>query len=291
MQFLRTTLQGGAARGARPRAASARWACTRCARGLRAAALVGAAALRRGRVLAAGARRRRSTTSSGCPTASPRRGSDAAHDLDRTLPRGRRAMVLPGQLFAFYDWGGTYRPDPPGADRPARGGALHRALRRPARRRPAVDDRRAGQPAARRCPASCGRCSTCMGVGAVVQGADDDRSRSGAVARLLGGRGPAARSGRPPARYGPPRTRPGRGRARSSRPRALPAGPPLERADRPAWCACCRATAATVVDGSAHGDRRPRRLRRAADRPRAALRRRPRRGRAARAGRRAARRS
>ena len=29
-------------------------------------------------------------------------------NLDRTLPPGRRAMVLPGQLFAFYDWGGTY---------------------------------------------------------------------------------------------------------------------------------------------------------------------------------------
>ena len=44
---------------------------------------------------------------------------DAAHDLDRTLPRGRRAMVLPGQLFAFYDWGGTYDPILPAlTDRP-----------------------------------------------------------------------------------------------------------------------------------------------------------------------------
>ncbi|HEU4991667.1 MAG TPA: alpha-(1-_3)-arabinofuranosyltransferase family protein, partial [Luteimonas sp.] len=34
----------------------------------------------------------------------------AAAGLDRTLPRGDRAMVLPGQLFAYYRWGGTYDP-------------------------------------------------------------------------------------------------------------------------------------------------------------------------------------
>ncbi|HEV7363756.1 MAG TPA: alpha-(1-_3)-arabinofuranosyltransferase family protein [Solirubrobacteraceae bacterium] len=30
-----------------------------------------------------------------------------AHDLDRRLPANTRAVVLPGQLFAFYRWGGT----------------------------------------------------------------------------------------------------------------------------------------------------------------------------------------
>ena len=72
-----------------------------------------------GRVLAAGARRSAWIASSGCPTACPAAWRDAAHDLDRTLPPGQRAMVLPGQLFAFYDWGGTYDPILPAlTDRP-----------------------------------------------------------------------------------------------------------------------------------------------------------------------------
>ena len=119
-----------------------------------------------------------------------------------------------------------------------------------------------------------------MGVGAVLQGADDDRSRS-ARCRLLGGRRPAR--ARPPARsYGAPR-RPGRGRDARAR-RAAAAGPALERADRRHGA---RAAARWRDRGRRLGDsdRRPRRLRRAADRPRAALRRRPRRGCAARAGR------
>jgi len=33
-----------------------------------------------------------------------------AHGLDRSLPRNTRAVVLPGQLFAFYRWGGTIDP-------------------------------------------------------------------------------------------------------------------------------------------------------------------------------------
>ena len=31
----------------------------------------------------------------------------AGHDLDSQLPQNSRAMVLPGQIFAFYKWGGT----------------------------------------------------------------------------------------------------------------------------------------------------------------------------------------
>ena len=55
----------------------------------------------------------------GLPHGVPAAWSDAAHDLDRTLPQGRRAMVLPGQLFGFYDWGGTYDPILPAlTDRP-----------------------------------------------------------------------------------------------------------------------------------------------------------------------------
>ncbi|HEX2084691.1 MAG TPA: alpha-(1-_3)-arabinofuranosyltransferase family protein, partial [Solirubrobacteraceae bacterium] len=48
----------------------------------------------------------------------PRWWQSAAAEVDR-LPRNQRAMVLPGQLFAFYDWGGTWDPILPViADRP-----------------------------------------------------------------------------------------------------------------------------------------------------------------------------
>src|SRR2546421_10747031 len=40
----------------------------------------------------------------------PHAWTAAAHGLDRTLPRGSRALGLPGQLFAFYTRGGTVDP-------------------------------------------------------------------------------------------------------------------------------------------------------------------------------------
>ena len=78
----------------------------------------------------------------------PAAWTTAARDLDRTLPRNTRAMVIPGQLYAFYRWGGTVDPVLPGADAPAGGGPFRAALRRPARRRPPVDQRRPDLPAA-----------------------------------------------------------------------------------------------------------------------------------------------
>jgi arabinofuranan 3-O-arabinosyltransferase len=43
----------------------------------------------------------------------------AARDLDRTLPPNSRALVLPGELFSFYRWGGTVDPLLPAlSDRP-----------------------------------------------------------------------------------------------------------------------------------------------------------------------------
>ena len=173
---------------------------------LRAAALVGAAALVAVACwpLARGVGLDRQL---GLPHGVPAAWRDAAHDLDRTLPPGQRAMVLPGQLFAFYDWGGTYDPILPAlTDRPVATRFIvpfadlrsvdlqwttdalvsqQRAL--PGQLRPLLD---------------------LMGVGAVVQGADDDRARSGAVpassaAGVLRALGPPARA------YGPPRTVPG----------------------------------------------------------------------------------
>ena len=174
---------------------------------LRAAALVGAAALVAVACwpLARGVGLDRQL---GLPHGVPAAWRDAAHDLDRTLPPGQRAMVLPGQLFAFYDWGGTYDPILPGPDRPARGDALHRALRRPARRRPAMDDRRARQPAARRCPASCGRCSTSWASAPSCRG-PTTTARAAAPCPPPRRPGSCARLGPPARAYGPPRTVPG----------------------------------------------------------------------------------
>jgi arabinofuranan 3-O-arabinosyltransferase len=143
----------------------------------------------------------------GLPHGVPAAWRDAARDLDRTLPPGQRAMVLPGQLFAFYDWGGTYDPILPAlTDRPVATRFIvpFADLR-------AVDlqwttDALVSQQ--RALPGQLGPLLDLMGVGAVVQGADDDRSRSGAVpaasaAGVLRALGPPARA------YGPPRTVPG----------------------------------------------------------------------------------
>ena len=173
---------------------------------LRAAALIGAAALVAIACwpLARGVGLDRQL---GLPDGVPAAWRDAAHDLDRTLPPGRRAMVLPGQLFAFYDWGGTYDPILPAlTDRPVATRFIvpFADLR-------AVDlqwttDALVSQQ--RALPGQLRPLLDLMGVGAVVQGADDDRARSGAVpassaARALGGLGAPARA------YGPPRTVPG----------------------------------------------------------------------------------
>jgi hypothetical protein len=103
----------------------------------------------------------------------------AARDVDR-LPSGQRAMVLPGQLFAFYDWGGTWDPILPTlADRPVaeRWVVPFSDLR-------AVDlmwatDALVGQE--RLVPGQLDPLLDLMGVGMLVTPADRDRSRSGAI--------------------------------------------------------------------------------------------------------------
>ena len=53
----------------------------------------------------------------------PAAWTQAARDLDRSLAPNARAVVLPGQLFGFYDWGGTFDPILPTlANGPWRGG-------------------------------------------------------------------------------------------------------------------------------------------------------------------------
>lgn len=143
----------------------------------------------------------------------------AADDLDDRLPRGTRALVLPGQVFPFYRWGGTQDALPPAlTGRPVavRGVVPYADLR-------AVDllwgtDALLQQ--RRVLPGQLAPLIRLMGAGAVVSASDDDRDRGGAVepgaaaAQLERGAGLAA--GRavsaPRQRAGPAGGRPG-GRA------------------------------------------------------------------------------
>ena len=114
-------------------------------------------------------------------------------------------MVLPGELFAFYRWGGTIDSIlPPLTDRPV---AVRNIvpLRRPPRHRRLLGrrrGRRAGPAGARPAPPLL----RLLGAGAVVANADGDIRRSGQPpparsARVLAEQG----LGRPDRRYGPTR--------------------------------------------------------------------------------------
>jgi hypothetical protein len=110
----------------------------------------------------------------------------AAADLDDELPRGTRALVLPGQIFPFYRWGGTQDALLPAlVDRPVsvRGVVPYADLR-------AVDllwgtDALLQQQ--RVLPGQLTPLIRLMGVGAVVAASDDDRDRSGAVDPVAAG--------------------------------------------------------------------------------------------------------
>jgi arabinofuranan 3-O-arabinosyltransferase len=105
----------------------------------------------------------------------------AAAWVDDDLPRGTRALVLPGQVFPFYRWGGTQDAVLPAlTDRPVavRGVVPYADLR-------AVDllwgtDALLQQ--RRVLPGQLAPLIRLMGAGAVVAATDDDRDRSGAVA-------------------------------------------------------------------------------------------------------------
>jgi arabinofuranan 3-O-arabinosyltransferase len=107
----------------------------------------------------------------------------AASDVDRELPRGTRALVLPGQVFPFYRWGGTQDAVLPAlTDRPVsvRGVVPYADLR-------AVDllwgtdtllqERRT-------LPGQLAPLIRLIGAGRVLAATDDDRDRSGAVAAV-----------------------------------------------------------------------------------------------------------
>jgi arabinofuranan 3-O-arabinosyltransferase len=106
--------------------------------------------------------------------------TEAGADLDRELPRNTRAVVLPGQIFANYTWGGTVDA------------ILPRVTERPVAIRyetPYSDphatdllwtvDRLVQQ--RRLLPGQLEPLLKLMGAAAVVTGSDDDPTRSGAV--------------------------------------------------------------------------------------------------------------
>ncbi len=130
----------------------------------------------------------------------------AARDVDR-MPPATRALVLPGQLFPFYRWGGTQDP------------ILAALTKRPVTARSTVpySDIHAADllyttdnlvQQRRLVPGQLTPLLSLMSVGSVITGSDDDRDRSGS-AEPLGVAQDLARQpglGRPVARYGP-RTR------------------------------------------------------------------------------------
>src|SRR4051794_9978457 len=135
----------------------------------------------------------------------PAAWTDAARHVDATAGDGR-GVVLPGQLYAYYTWGGTIDPilpvlaDKPVAVRNAVGYSDLRATDLLWTTDALVQQRRA-------LPGQVDPLLDLMAARTVVQGADDDRTRSGAT--------PAAEAadvlralGRPSASWGAVTSRP-----------------------------------------------------------------------------------
>lgn len=123
-------------------------------------------------------------------------------DLNRGLATNTRALVLPGQIYAFYNWGGT-------GDN-----VLPRLTSRPVAVRyetPYSDLHAAGLLTSvddsvqqrRLVPGQLPALLRLMGVGTVVTGSDDDLSRSGAIDPAAAAPVLHAQLGRPTKSYGP----------------------------------------------------------------------------------------
>ncbi len=131
--------------------------------------------------------------------------TDAARDLDADLPANTRAVVLPAQLFATYDWASTVDPILPAlSDRPV---AARTVLAYADRR--SVDLLWTADNLIQQERAVDGQLPpllALLGAGAVIAGADDDRARSGAIVPSGAARELARGGlGEPDRRYGPAR--------------------------------------------------------------------------------------
>jgi hypothetical protein len=176
----------------------------------------------------------------------------AAADLDRELPANSRAMVLPGDLFSFYDWGGTVDPILPAlASRPVaeRSEVPYSDLR-------ATDlewtiDGLVHQQ--RLVPGQLDPLLSLIGVRSVVSGADDDLARSDAPAPADAAAQLQTQSGfqRPARSYGPTARY-----ASATQPGATTRLPQVRRYDLPGARGLVRVEPAAdpvIVDGSADG--------------------------------------
>ena len=171
-------------------------------------------------------------------------------DAGRPRPRPRpaapntRAMVLPGQIFGYYDWGGTVDPILPRLTTPPGRRPLRDAVLRPARLRTCscTVDRLVQQepPVPRAAPAAP---AAAWASGAVVTGTDDDLRAQRRGRPRVGRRdaAPARASGRPVAQPTARAARSPRPRGDLGRRRRRAAGPPLRPAAPAAgWCTSSR---------------------------------------------------
>ena len=179
----------------------------------------------------------------------PQAWRDAADHVDATAGDGR-AVVLPGQLYAYYDWGGTIDPilpaiaDKPVATRNSVGYADLHAVDMLWTVDALVEQRRA-------LPGQLDPLLDLLGARTVLAGADDDRTRSGAA--------PAAEAadvldqlGSPDHQWGEQRERP-RAAGTLGPPRVLPEVRAWDRPDAPGLVRVEPAEPRVVVDGSAEG--------------------------------------
>ena len=176
----------------------------------------------------------------------------AAADVNRRLAPNSRAIVLPGDLFSFYDWGGTVDP------------ILPALTSRPVAERSEVpySDLRATNllwtidglvHQQRLIPGQLGPLLSLIGARQVITGADDDLARSDAPAPADASAQLAAQPGfqRPARAYGPVRPY-----ASATEPGAGARLPEVRRYDLPGARGIVRLDPAAhpvVVDGSAAG--------------------------------------
>jgi arabinofuranan 3-O-arabinosyltransferase len=181
--------------------------------------------------------------------------SAALHDADGDQPTGTRTMVLPGELFGWYRWGGTLDPIGPTLSR--RPLAIREIVpyagERSSQLQIAVDDL---VQQGRLVPGQLGPLLRLLDVGQVLVAADSRRVRSGALdpvsveSALAGqaGLAPTAQSYGERRTYHPP---PGRSGARVRAPDI--ARRPVTDGERPGGVRLLPATGATVLEGDAEG--------------------------------------
>jgi len=179
----------------------------------------------------------------------PAAWQQAADHVDETAGNGR-AVVLPGQLYAYYDWGGTIDPilpvlaDKPVATRNAVGYADLRATDLLWAVDALVQQRRA-------LPGQLAPLLDVLSADTVLAGADDDRTRSGA-APAAEAAGPLEQLGQPDAAWGESKPRP-RAAGTLGAPVPLPQVRAWDRPEAPGLVRVEETTPHLVLDGSAEG--------------------------------------